>query len=1299
MYNTKAAETKSENIFSKTNLIDTAARELNLPAAEKAAGRQTMTRGFRFGIALVLMTFVFQSFAAAQGSTVTGAFEGTVKDNLTSAPVRGAAIEIENEQTGVKYNLVTDSRGIFFQGGLLPGSYLISIFIVKYRPQRIRLQLKISKQNEVVPVPITLIPDNSVLAPPAGPAAIVDQTNNIRVEINTTDARRDGSFQQEEQIPGGPLPRRASNLPLGGATVTRSFDELALLLPGVAPPPQTIGDVAGPGVGPGVGSAGQFSVNGLRSRANNFTVDGSDNNDEDIGVRRQGFVALVPQPIESIQEYQVITLLAPAQFGRNIGAQVNVVSKQGGSSTHGTIYGFFNSDKLNARNFFDTTNGTDSFALTSRTGQPVLLDGSPLMMRNQSGGKDSFTFGQAGGTLGGAVVPKKLFYFLSGEYHKTNAVQEKSFAVPTVEQRGPFGTGATGIFQDPFNGTPLNLVVPTFYRSAAILSLFPFANNPNGVYGNNTFTQELPASTRGTVLSGRLDYNFAAAGRQQSLTSRYNFTDDKRNIPAVGDAIFATVLSKIQTHNLSMFLNSQITEASSEKQVTNEIRFSIGRSQLNFDEVRDTQFLIPSDRVSSTPFLLNSKFLFNYTLPNSLGAPNTGAVDYISLFKDLNGNSINETVERHVGPIGQVKLAGFSTLGTDVYNFPQDRKNYTYQFADQLTVRTGNHRYVFGIDTRQTNLISDLPRLSRPLVTFNGTPRLRPRQVNETCTNGSITRENITFCFPSINELNPIIRPEDLLGLGSASDFLMTFNVDRTDSKVDLRYYQLDFYFQDTYRINTKVSLSYGLRYEYNTPVTEADRLIENTFSDSRLNDVPELALFINGRSKLYEPDYNNFAPRIGLAYAPNLFGNNKVSVFRAGYGIFYDQILGAVINQSRNVFPTYLTVNYGGVYTGADRQLTLFNPANANSVFVRPGTLNIFNPNVNLARLIADDRVNFPNAINITLPARELPMPMAHHYSFTYEQQLNSVYTISIGYIGTLGQNLLRFETPNLGSGLTITPTNFVPILNENIYLPTSRGTVISPDRPTKNIGAVNLFSTTASSIYNSLQTQLRGRLTNQINFQVSYTYSKVEDDVSDVFDLAGTYALPQNSNELKAERGPANFDVRHRLAYNASFDIPRLQNNGVFLSWLTKGLQINSIGRFHTGQPFTVNSIVDVNLDGNLTDRLDNTNGLIITGDGRQPLQLVSNPFSLLAQFNTDGRIGRNSFRAGNVLEFDLSILKQWTFSGKRLLFRTDIFNVSNRANFGIPVRLLEAPGFGKATNTITPGRRIQFALKYEF
>jgi hypothetical protein len=133
----------------------------------------------------------------------------------------------------------------------------------------------------------------------------------------------------------------------------------------VALPPQTLGGGSGPGVGAGVGTSGQYSANGLRSRANNFTVDGSDNNDEDIGVRRQGFFALVPQPVESIKEYQVVTLLAPAQFGRNLGAQVNAISRSGGSETHGSAFGLFNASQLNARNYFDTANGNSVTPITA----------------------------------------------------------------------------------------------------------------------------------------------------------------------------------------------------------------------------------------------------------------------------------------------------------------------------------------------------------------------------------------------------------------------------------------------------------------------------------------------------------------------------------------------------------------------------------------------------------------------------------------------------------------------------------------------------------------------------------------------------------------------------------------------------------------------------------------------------------------------------------------------------------------------------------------------------------------------
>ncbi len=123
-------------------------------------------------------------------------------------------------------------------------------------------------------------------------------------------------------------------------------------------------------------------------------------------------------------------------------------------------------------------------------------------------------------------------------------------------------------------------------------------------------------------------------------------------------------------------------------------------------------------------------------------------------------------------------------------------------------------------------------------------------------------------------------------------------------------------------------------------------------------------------------------------------------------------------------------------------------------------------------------------------------------------------------------------------------------------------------------------------------------------------------------------------------------------------------------------------------------------MNLDGNLTDRLHTTNGLVTTGDRRQPLRLTVNPITLLAPVGRDGSIGRHTFRAGSIVEMDASITKPFVIlENQSILLRVDLFNFINRSNYGIPVRLLEAPGLGQATNIVTPGRRIQFALKYSF
>lgn len=158
-------------------------------------------------------------------------------------------------------------------------------------------------------------------------------------------------------------------------------------------------------------------MNGMRARSNNFSIDGSDNNDPDVGMRRQGFVALVPQPIESVKEVSISTLLWDTELGRNFGSQVNAVTKYGGNKYHGQMFALFTDSRLNARNFFDTN------------------------------GKPPFTRTQVGGTYSGPIIHNRTQFFVSLERDQTRASVTQHFSTPTVEERR-FQGGATILVRD-----------------------------------------------------------------------------------------------------------------------------------------------------------------------------------------------------------------------------------------------------------------------------------------------------------------------------------------------------------------------------------------------------------------------------------------------------------------------------------------------------------------------------------------------------------------------------------------------------------------------------------------------------------------------------------------------------------------------------------------------------------------------------------------------------------------------------------------------------------------------------------
>jgi carboxypeptidase family protein len=1116
---------------------------------------------------------------------------------------------------------------------------------------------------------------------------------------NTTNGSRGGNFG----------PRQLPYLPLPGI---RSIDDLAFLLPGVAPAPQAVGGTVGPGIGPGVGTSGQFSVNGLRSRSNNFTIDGSDNNDEDVGVRRQGFTSLTPQSIESLQEFQITTLLPEPQYGRNMGAQVKAISRSGGSAYHGTLYGFLIDNHLRARDFFDLKGGPPSFTLTRASdGVAVKLDGADLKRANPVGGQDSFTRVQDGFVFGGPLFKygsDRPFFFVSFEHQDTDVTRESHFAVPTVAERGLFGSGDTGFHSVEFDntGAPLQSQ-PTFPTSSAgdaFFSLFPFPNNPAGPYGANTFTEVLPASAHGKVFSVRLDQSLS---KLHTLAARYNFTSDNTILPVTGDALFSTLLARVRTQNLSLVLDSVLSY-----DLANQARVSYGRTKLGFDEVRDP-FLQPSTAFPRVPFLLNAPLVVNATLPGT-------APQFFTRGQVCAPLRCPTSTEGITGPIGQVIVSGYSPLGADVFNFPQGRTDNTFQYADTLFYKTEKSVLTAGFDLHRVQLNSFLDRNFRPVAVFAGAPDISRFYAKK-------------LGFRKFNSAG-FFQGRDFVAAGAPTGFFQTQAL-VPDSTIGLRYWHNSFFLADQIQLWPRVLITLGIRYERNSIPSEVNRRIESSFASADVREYIDLEKtlekklnpnnpkgsgleqYLAGRTRIFQTDANNFAPHIAFAWDPK--GKGKSSI-RGGYGIYYDQIVGSVISQSRNVFPNFINVNLSGRRpTGSSDIRNLFfarNPA----LLAVSGTLNSYDANrfgspagflLNTNSLLLGILPQVPplpkcppltpctfeprpelfffDGPGFVLPAFDLQTPFSHHWGLTLEMEIKNDFLISVAYVGTKGSHLLRSSTPNLGPNAT----PVITAVKHRSFEPVFEGFDVPPARPFPFLGSIASIESDAESTYHSFQLQSNKRFTKGIQYTMAYTWSHAIDSVSDLFGLAGAPALAQNSLDLHAERGDANFDVRHRFVYSVIWDLTSVSR----YSFL-RGLQIASIGTFQTGQPYTVLACCDVNIDGNITDRLKTADGVREVHQGTVRLSFSSDPFSLLSSAGSDGSVGRNTFRASGIATVNLLVNKIFSVrESQKFEVRTELFNVFNRTHFGIPVHQIGFPGLGRSVDTRIPGLTVQFAIKY--
>jgi carboxypeptidase family protein len=1143
----------------------------------------------------------------------------------------------------------------------------------------------ILSQMTVAPQPATGQPPNSATQTTSSSTQTYQDDSNAALLVNTTDAARSSNLSE----------RQINSLPVGGATAMRSFDEFALLIAGVAPPPYTPG-VRGPGVGFGIGTAGQFSVNGMRARANNFSVDGSDNNDADVGVRRQGFVALVPQSIESVKEISISTLLWDAELGRNFGGQVNAVSKYGGNQYHGQLYAFLTDSSLNADNFFDTS------------------------------GKTPFTHTQAGLTIGGPIVQNRTHFFFSFEHDQTRASTTQHFSTPTLDERRLFGSDPF-LAQNPI--LPIGSAIATCPIGCSpndplgINSNFPIGpfpkrrtplgervldtfylepNNSAGPYGANTLTQILPADGTGNVFSFRLTQQVRT---NSSLNLRYNFTNDQRVLPSVNRALSSTLDSHTRSNNLSIIFDSPLGPT-----LFNQARFSYGRTHLNFSEYP------------------GGPFIFSASFPQ--------------LVQTVGGQAprISQT-----GPIGELRVEPYSPVGVDVFTFPQRRASNTFQYADSISWVADNHLVKFGGDIRRYQLNSLQDRLYRPQAVYGGALLIRP---------GVAAPEPISG-----------VR---LASLGVASSVSQTVTSGTPSSNIGLRFTEFRVFINDNWRIHPRFNIDFGIRYELNTVPREVNNRIEDALRLENLPvagagrfDTPDRIFrynaavnafreIVDGRSRIYDPDRNNFSPHAGFAW---VLDAQRKTTMRAGYGIYYDTILGAVVSQSRNVFPNEIPIDVDPNFLGFDvinlnnpiflalTQDRFRNPAGPVHLFASSscnqfGTCNqLGGGREDFAALASQLFIQNRNGgLAFTLPEKHLRTPYAQQWHLTFEREVLDGYLFSAAYVGTKGTKLIRLTTPNLGPIVTPqipvsqfqdpllgllpllntrqTQTGFIRILPDGQTCNTGGGTQAGPpgttfcleadDRPNPFLGSYQIFESSANSSYHALQLEARKRYNRNFQFTAAYTWSHAIDDVSDLFPIAGAPVVAQDSSNLQAERASANFDIRHRFAASLLWDLPFFRNSRGAAKQLLGQWQIASIFQAHTGQPFTLNVPFDANLDGNLSDRPSTTDGLVFfNGHGPQRVGLApGRSFTDFFVLEKNGVVGRNTLRGDSFINLDLSIGKTFKLEEtKDLLFRVEFFNLLNRANFGLPIRTIGAPGFGSAVETMVPARTIVLAVKAKF
>jgi Carboxypeptidase regulatory-like domain len=1160
-------------------------------------------------LALVVLLFGANATFAQE---VTATITGTVTDP-SGAAVVGATVTAKSVERGIEYAGSTNDAGIYRVAQLPVGSY----------------DLRVEKAGfETALYPAFALHENQIarfdLSLKVGQISQTIEVTGAAPVLKTEATQVDTIMNAETN----------DNLPLA----SRNYVQLTLLAPGsVSTDPSSF--QSGNNTG---GYGARPLINGNREQANNFLLDGMDNNQVS-----DNLLGYTPAP-DAIQEFNLITNNAPAEFGNFMGGIVSATIKSGTNSFHGDIWEFLRNDALNANSWSNNFNVKNTGTAASPN---YVWDPLP---------KAKLRWNMFGATLGGPIIKNKLFFFVDyqGQRYDIPASGSTFNVFSTAERSGDFSAlcatyDATGMCTAK-GGVQLYNPCVSF---AAACTPTSAAATTRQIFPYNQIPMVMMSPVAANLFKSSLYPGAIGTGLQQNAI---NYNSNQFNVDQ-GDMRVDYRATDKDT------ISGRFTRAYQNNPSDNT--FALQSNGLATTPIWNT--VGDWTRTIGTNLVNDARFGWSHITVNNGTAWASGVGQFGNTLGIGNGN-----------PTGLDGLLAIQFGNSAVSNFgstvsTENFDDQVYQAEDGVTWTHGRHTFKFGGEYQH-----------QIIKTFYAGNNGELGYLNY---NGQFTASAVGAAVAGDGGADFFLGLPDSFGRGvsTGKTWTQTTNV-------------FSFYGEDTWRVNEKLTMNLGLRYEAHTPWVETNDQQANYNMATGNIDLANQ----NGASRaLYNGFYGgrDFQPRVGFAYTPGGFlgpktvirGAFTISSYLEGTGTNLRLPLNAPftpseINASYNTLPLPLTSSSDGI-VGAASSSSCAAPEYA---CYAGAYLRVWDPNVQPA--------------------------IDNQYNLTVQHQFLGDTTVQIGYVGQHAYHLMvpfdyaqRVLLPN-SSCATMTGTNPTPCTDPSPFF-AKNPTLYNVLSNGGTTGAyVSGTQSNGTMSYNSLQAVLQKEMSKGLQYQVSYTFSKCMSNSTGYYgawnNALSASAYWQDVYDPKAEWAPCYYDATHVLTAYAIYELPfgRGKAFGHDMNRVVDGViggwQVSPIVTFRTGWPMPVYGAEDNSGTYGRGARAD-CNGLpAVTGEtpittpGVGGFQWFTNNDNFTnPALGTFGNCAPqlSGLRGPHYTNIDLGLAKNFQLTERfKLQFRSEFINAFNHVQLNAPNMGLGAT-MGQV-NSAQPSRQIQFALK---